>query len=76
MRAAFDGDGLVDDVAFNPRGRGQADFQAADAADHPAVDHDVIGDDLAASRFAVTLGYAPAEKNHADAGNCCDAQLC
>ena len=29
MRAAFDGDGLVHDVTFDPRGCGQADFQPA-----------------------------------------------
>ncbi len=47
MRAAFDGDGLVDDVALDPRGRGQADLQPTHAADDTAVHHDVVGHDLA-----------------------------
>ncbi len=54
MRTAFDGDGLVDDVAFDPRGRGQAHFQTTHTADHAAIDHDIIGDNFAADggRFA------------------------
>ncbi len=47
MRAAFDGDGLVDDVSLDPRGRGQAHLQPAHAAHDAAIDHDVIGHDLA-----------------------------
>ena len=46
MRTAFDGDGLVDDVAFDPRGGGQTDLQTTHTAHDAAVDHDVIGGDF------------------------------
>ena len=50
MRAAFDRDGLVNDVALDPRGRRQAHLQTAHAAHDAAVDHDVVRHDLAADR--------------------------
>ena len=46
----FDGDGLVDDVAFDPRGRGQTDLEPADTTDDAAVDHDIIGSYFAFDR--------------------------
>ena len=37
MGAGFDSDGLVDDVALDPRGGGQPHLEATDAADHAAM---------------------------------------
>ena len=48
MRARFDGDGLVDDVAFDLGGRGEPHLQPAHPADHAAIDDDIISDNLAA----------------------------
>lgn len=56
MRAAFDGDGLVHDVTFDPRGCGQADFQPAYLADYPAIDDHVVGQAFALDRCAFTDG--------------------
>ena len=56
MRARLDRDGLVDDVALDPRGGGQADLEAPHAAHDAAVDHDVIGDDLALDRGRLADG--------------------
>ena len=53
MGATLDRDGLVDDVALDPRGRRQTHLQTTHAADDPAVDDDVIGNDLAIGRFAM-----------------------
>ncbi len=50
MRAALDGDRLVNDVAFDARGIGEAHLQAAQAADDATVDHDILGDDFALHR--------------------------
>jgi hypothetical protein len=47
MRAALNGDGFVNDVPLNLRRRGQPHFQATHAANHMAIDHNVIGDDFA-----------------------------
>ena len=47
MRAAFDGDGFVNDVALNLCRRGQPHFQAAHPADHMAIDHNIIRNDFA-----------------------------
>src|SRR6056297_1746007 len=41
MGAALDRDGLVDDVAFDTGGGGQAHLEPADPADDPPVDHHV-----------------------------------
>lgn len=47
MRAAFDGDRLVDDVALDTRGRGQADLESANTANNTPVNHDIIGNTFA-----------------------------
>ena len=62
MRAAFNGDGFVDDVAFNTRGRGQADLQATHAAYDAAVDHNVVGNHFAFDGG----GFADGQKVGAD----------
>ena len=59
MGAGFDGDGLVDDVAFDAGGRGQAHLQAADAADDVTVDHDVVGDQFAAAAGSAVHALGP-----------------
>ena len=46
MRTRFDGDGLVDDVAFDLGGRGEPHLQPAHPADHAAIDHNIVGHDL------------------------------
>ncbi len=56
MRTALDGDGLVDDVALDPRGGGQAHLEAAHPADDAAVDDHVIGGDLALDGRALADG--------------------
>ncbi len=58
MRTGFDGDGLVDDVAFDAGGRGQADLQATDAADDAAFES-VLRSIHAAEREAL---MPPAER--------------
>ena len=47
MGAAFDCDGLVDDVAFDTRGRGQTDFQTAYTAHDTSIDNHIISGDFA-----------------------------
>ena len=42
MGTRFDGDRLVDDVAFDPRRRGQAHLQAAYLAHDAAINHNVV----------------------------------
>jgi len=44
---ALDGDGLVNDVAFDARSGCQAHFQAAHTAHDAAVDHNVVCDHFA-----------------------------
>ncbi len=47
MRAAFDRDGLMNDVTLDAGGRGQADLEATHAAHNAAIDHHVIGNHFA-----------------------------
>ena len=62
MGAAFDRDGLMDDVAFDLSRRSEAHFQPAHAALYMAVDDDVVGDDFAGDR----RGLANRQKMGAD----------
>ena len=48
MGAAFDCDGLVDDVTLDLGGGRQADLEAANATDHTAIHHNIVGDNFAA----------------------------
>ena len=50
MRAAFDGDRLVDDVALAARGGRETDLQAAEPAGDAAVHDHLLGDHLALDR--------------------------
>jgi hypothetical protein len=56
MGARLDGDGLVDDVALDPRGGGEAHLEAAHPADDAAVDDHVVGDELAPDGRALADG--------------------
>ena len=56
MGTRFNRDGLVDDVAFDTRGRGQTDLQAAHATDDPAVHDHIIGHALALHRGTFANG--------------------
>jgi hypothetical protein len=47
MRPRFNGNRLVDDVAFDPRRRGQTNLEPAHPPDNPAIDDNIIGNDLA-----------------------------
>ena len=48
MRPRLDRDGLVYDIALDLGGRGEPDLETPNPANNPAVDHDVVGDYLAA----------------------------
>ena len=56
MGTGFDGDRLVDDIAFDARAGCQANFQTADLADDPAVDDHVVSHDFAVNRGAFAHG--------------------
>ena len=56
MRAAFNGDGFVDDVTLNPRRSGQSHFKPAHAAHNAAINHHIIGNTFAFYRCAITNG--------------------
>ena len=62
MGARFNGDGLVNDVALDAGGRGQANFQAAHATDHTAIHDDIVGHDLTADGG----GFADGQQMGAD----------
>ena len=42
----LDRDIFVDDIAFDPRGCGKAYLETAQAADHTAINHDIVGRNL------------------------------
>ena len=56
MRAALDGDGLVDDVTLDARGGCQADLEAAHTSDDAAIDHNVVCDHFTAHGSTFTDG--------------------
>ena len=56
MGAAFDCDGLVDDVTLDLSGGRQAHLEAAHATDHTAVYDHVVGDNFAAHGGGFTDG--------------------
>jgi len=56
MRTAFDGDCFVDDVAMNLVGGRQTYFHTTHAADHTAVDDNIIGHHFARNDGGFTYG--------------------
>ena len=56
MRTGFDGDGLMDDVAFDLRGRGQAHLDTTQPTDDAAIHDHLVGQHLAANRGGIADG--------------------
>ena len=54
MRARFNGDGLVNDVAFDTGRRGQANLEATNTTDNATIDHNIIGDNFTTDRRTFT----------------------